>query len=87
MLVSSPQQNSPRRATLTTTPKVLEKVLSSDNPANFVEAARSVARDILREYTLQFGNGRQPQAVREQVERNVLEALEWRKQKQQEELV
>lgn len=66
--------------------KYWSKIPGISSPVHFIEAAHGVARDILREYTLQLGKGRQPQAVREQIERVVLEALEWCGQKQQEEL-
>lgn len=56
--------------------KTWSKIPGLSDPVHFVEACRSVARDILRTYTLRLGNGHNPQAVRERVERNVLEALE-----------
>lgn len=62
--------------------KTWSKIPGMSDPPHLVEACRSVARDILRAYSLQLGNGHNPQAVRKQLEKSVLEALERGGQKQ-----
>lgn len=62
--------------------KAWKKIPGITDPAHFIESCRNITRDILRAYTLHLGDGHAPKAVREQLEKRVIEALERDGQKQ-----
>ncbi len=55
--------------------KIWKKIPGISDPIQFVEVSRNVTRDILSAYTLRLADGYDPKAVREQLERSVIEAL------------